>query len=163
MTCRKKPNGLPRVNITPTKCKSILFYHDREGRSFNWIAHNASEFQHTSADHTSISRAYQRTKQLGCYGRPGPGPGCPHRYTAEELDAAVDDIDEGRVTDAADLTRQRFPGRPQRALRKALADRQCPGYVREKKVDLDPWNFVEQTAFARTWEDWADPDVWGQE
>ena len=48
MTRRKKPNGLPPVNVTPTKRKAILMYHDREGKSFHWIANHADEFKDTA-------------------------------------------------------------------------------------------------------------------
>ncbi|GLB40338.1 hypothetical protein LshimejAT787_1600670 [Lyophyllum shimeji] len=67
MTARKKREGLPRVNVTPTKRKAILIYRDQLNMSFNAIANETEEFKNTSADHKTIAYNYRRAKQDGAY------------------------------------------------------------------------------------------------
>ncbi|KAE9398673.1 hypothetical protein BT96DRAFT_994610 [Gymnopus androsaceus JB14] len=142
MTARKKPTGLPPVNVTPTKWRMILHYHDELHKSFNWIANNAPDFRGTAADHTTISRNYKIARKHGCYYK-APRPGC--RNLISELEAAqgIADIDEGRATDGADLQRQRFPEIPQRTVCRMLFKHGLKGFIRRHKVILTPHNFRE--------------------
>src|ERR1700742_5051519 len=93
-----RPRGAPAILCTPTKQKAIVLYHDSLGKSFNWIAKKAPEFENTKTTHVTISRNYKVAKREGCYAY-GDHPGRPLRFSAEEMDEAVELIDSGRVTD----------------------------------------------------------------
>ncbi|KAE9396698.1 hypothetical protein BT96DRAFT_996474 [Gymnopus androsaceus JB14] len=101
MSCPKKPAGLSRIKMTPTKRCAILMYQDECHRSFNWIANEAPLFQNTSANHTTISKAYDATQQHGCYYKLYL-PGRPPVISEEDLDQGIADLDNSDATDGAD-------------------------------------------------------------
>lgn len=161
MTRRKKHTGLPPVDVTPTKRKAIVMYHEREGRSFHWIANNADEFKDTAADHTTISRNYHTAKEFGCYSR-NKDSGRPHRFTKNEMDTMVQAIDKGEVDDRADLQREMFSEAPQRTIRRNLQEHDRHGFVRRKKPFLSITHIAERHAFTRVWSDWRKPVRWNE-
>ncbi|KAJ8503492.1 hypothetical protein ONZ45_g10813 [Pleurotus djamor] len=159
MTRRHKPTGLPRVKVTPTKRKAILIYCDQLDMSFNAIANEPPEFKDTAADHTTISKNYHLAKEHGCYHHQSK-QGRPRAFSEAEMDYAVEQIDTGNATDAADLRRKYFPDAIPRTLRHALVRRDRRGYVRRKKVVLSAQDFQKRLEFAQKYSFWAESANW---
>lgn len=160
MPRNNRSQGTPAILCTPTKRKAILIYHDLLGKSFKWIAKNAEEFKDTHTTHTTISHNYCIAKERGCYSY-GKKTGRPRVLSSADLDKAVEAVDNGSATDGADVQRQLFSDRDvsTRTVQRNLGERDRKGYVRQKKFALSPLHIAKRFAFARTWSDWADPQV----
>lgn len=162
MTLRKKPIGLPPVQCTPKKRKAILIYHEHMHLSFHHIANHMPEFKNTSADHTTISRAYKKAKDKGCYWKANR-PGKKKVIDPEQLKEGIQALKDGEYTDGADLGRAKFPNVSPRTLRQSLRREGMLGFVRRKKVVLTIANFAQRHAFARVFRDWIDDATWARQ
>ena len=162
MARHKKPDGLPTVQVTPTKRKAILIYKDQLGMSFAQIANEAPEFRDTSCRDTTISRNYHDAKKNGTYRDTSKykARGRPRKIPEAELLAGITDLDTGRAADGADLQAQRFPDVPQRTVRHQLRTHGLLGYVRRRKPALDARKVALRLDFARKWAEWIDPSRW---
>ncbi|KAE9387271.1 hypothetical protein BT96DRAFT_1005264 [Gymnopus androsaceus JB14] len=141
MSRPKKPAGLPRIKMTPTKHRAILMYQDECHRSFNWIANEAPLFQNTSANHTTISKAYDATQQHGCYYKLYR-PGRPPVISEKDLDQGIADLDNGDATDGANLQWKWFISISHRTVYNSLHRHGLLGFVRHQKATLNICNFA---------------------